>query len=76
MTYSCTGECNTCSVDHSQDNITTNRGHGISYSPKVREYVFKTDFLNRDGSRSFHCERASQKDGRGYMGYQRKGRRQ
>lgn len=48
MTYSCTGECNTCSVDHSQDNITTNRGHGISYSPKVREYVFKTDFLNRD----------------------------
>ena len=44
----CTGYCATCDVDHSKLGETTNRGHGISYSDKVKEYVYKTDHMNRD----------------------------
>ena len=43
----CTGVCSTCDVDHSKIE-TTNRGHGISYSDLVKQYVYKTDHLNRD----------------------------
>ena len=44
----CTGQCNTCNVDHSVESA--NRGHGISYSDKVKEYVNKVEYLNKDNN--------------------------
>ena len=48
MSYSCTGQCDTCNVDHSVESA--NRGHGISYSPLAIQYAQSTEFLNKDSS--------------------------
>lgn len=44
--YNCTGQCNTCTVDHSIESA--NRGHGISYSPLAIQYATSNKYLNRD----------------------------
>lgn len=44
--YNCTGQCDTCTVDHSIESA--NRGHGISYSPLAIQYAQSTKYLNRD----------------------------
>lgn len=44
--YNCTGQCNTCTVDHSVKS--TNRGHGISYSPLAIQYAQSDKYLNKD----------------------------
>jgi len=44
---SCSGNCNTCTVDHSLDQI-SNRGHGISYSSLAIQYAQDGKYLNRD----------------------------
>lgn len=44
--YNCTGQCDTCAVDHSIESA--NRGHGISYSPLAIQYAQSTKYLNRD----------------------------
>lgn len=46
MSYSCTGQCDTCNVDHSVESA--NRGHGISYSPLAIQYAQSTKYLNKD----------------------------
>ena len=44
--YNCTGQCDTCNVDHSVESA--NRGHGISYSPLAIQYATNNKYLNRD----------------------------
>lgn len=44
----CTGQCDTCSVDHSVESA--NRGHGISYSPMAIQYAQSTNRLNKDAN--------------------------
>lgn len=44
--YNCTGQCDTCTVDHSIESA--NRGHGISYSPLAIQYAQNPKYLNRD----------------------------
>lgn len=44
---SCSGNCNTCTVDHSIE-MPANRGHGISYSPLALQYAQSDKYLNRD----------------------------
>ena len=44
--YNCTGQCDTCTVDHSIESA--NRGHGISYSPLAIQYATSNKYLNRD----------------------------
>ena len=44
--YNCTGQCDTCTVDHSIESA--NRGHGISYSPLAIQYAQSTTYLNKD----------------------------
>ena len=43
----CSGNCETCTIDHSLE-TTSNRGHGISYSPLAIKYAQSTKYLNRD----------------------------
>lgn len=44
----CTGQCDTCNVDHSVESA--NRGHGISYSPLAIQYAQNTKYLNKDAN--------------------------
>ncbi len=48
MSYSCTGQCDTCNVDHSVESA--NRGHGISYSPLAIQYAQSIEYLNKDAN--------------------------
>lgn len=44
----CIGDCSVCTVDHSAEVETANRGHGISYSKEAKEYALSTTYLNKD----------------------------
>lgn len=44
--YNCTGQCDTCTVDHSVESA--NRGHGVSYSPLAIQYATCDKYLNKD----------------------------
>ena len=44
----CTGQCDTCNVDHSVESA--NRGHGISYSPLAIQYAQDLKYLNKDSN--------------------------